>query len=84
MNVRTSEKFPGEVFHDEEFYAKKSYCLKKREFLGEEFYKWALQDNEEMLRFRNEVSARRPTDEEKTLLKLYKPWFAFYKAILKD
>lgn len=56
--------------------------MTKRDFYGEEWFKWALQDYEALRQFRNEVSGRRPTELEKILLRINKPWEAFYKAVL--
>lgn len=54
-----------------------------RDFLGEDFYKWALQDYEGMRALRNSVSkGRRPTPDEAVQLKVNKPWEKFYERIL--
>jgi hypothetical protein len=58
--------------------------LSSRDFLGEEFYRFAAQDLESMNRFRNEVSARRPDEAEKLILKINKPWINFYNNLLSD
>jgi hypothetical protein len=56
--------------------------MSAREFHGEEFYLWALQDYESLRAFRNAVSKRRPTEEELMILKINKPWEEFYRRIL--
>lgn len=53
-----------------------------REFHGEEWFKWALRDYEELRQFRNAVSKRRPTEVELLILTINKPWEAFYKKVL--
>lgn len=58
--------------------------LDKRSFNGEEFHKWALTELQEMNQFRNEVSKRRPTDEEKELLKLNKPVVKIFNRLTSD
>lgn len=56
--------------------------LTPREFHGDEFYLWALQDYEQLRRFRNEASSRKPTPDEITQLKINKPWEQFYRSVL--
>jgi hypothetical protein len=56
----------------------------KREFHGEQFYLWALGKYEKMRAYRNEVSKRKPTEEELLILKLNKDWEQFYRRILFD
>ena len=63
---------------------KTKMLLLSRDFLGEEFFKWASQDLEEMNRFRNEVSKRRPTEEEKVIMQINKPWISFYNNITSN
>lgn len=64
--------------------SKERMCLTKRDFNGEEFHKWALSQVQEMNQFRNEVSKRRPTDEEKELLKLNKPLIKILNKMTDD
>jgi len=80
------EKIPTQVKSEIEARpkVKKRFILSSRDFLGEEFYKAASKDLEELNRFRNEVSARRPSEEEKLILKINKSWIAFYNNILSD
>lgn len=54
-----------------------------RDFFGEEFYLWALQDYQQMREFRNAVSKRRPSEAEILELQINKPWEAFYRSVLK-
>jgi chloramphenicol O-acetyltransferase len=59
-------------------------ALTTRAFLGEEFFKFATQDLEEMNRFRNEVSKRRPSEEEKLIMQINKPWISFWNTVLSN
>ena len=56
--------------------------MTNREFHGEDFWLWALQDYEALRAYRNTVSKRRPTEEEMLILEINKPWERFYAAIL--
>ena len=56
--------------------------LTKREFLGEDYYKWACQDRDLLLQFRNKFAKVTPTEVDKLLMKINKDWIAFYKRIL--
>jgi hypothetical protein len=59
--------------------------LTKRDFLGEETWLHWKRDEEALQQYRNEVSKRgKPTEEEKMIMAMNKPWLAFYKAVLYD
>lgn len=56
--------------------------MTKREFHGEDFYRWMLQKYEQKRAYRNAVSKRKPAEEELLMLKINKPWEAFYRHML--
>jgi hypothetical protein len=59
--------------------------LTKRDFLGEEVWLRWKRDEESLQQYRNEVSKRgKPTEEERLIMQINKPWLEFYRRVLYD
>lgn len=55
--------------------------MNKRALHGEDFWKWAKADFEKLMAYRNAINGK-PTEEQRLMLEIQKPWVSFYKAVL--